>query len=98
MWQSFGHAAPAVLGVGCTAPGSTTLSMTASPESGQGRSLFVNEFGVIHYSDGGPANGTSPKRFLVGRNRKFLKGFGLGMLVIGTGHGPSTVKIFWQVW
>jgi hypothetical protein len=29
---------------------------------------------------------------------KFLKGFGLGMLVIGTGHGPSTVKIFWQVW
>ena len=50
---------PAVLGVGCTTPGSTTFSLTANPVSGQGRSFFVNEFGVIHYSDSGPASSTS---------------------------------------
>ena len=55
--------APAVLGVGCTAPGSTTFSLTANPANGQGRSFFVNEFGVIHYSDDGPANSTSPAWF-----------------------------------
>ena len=52
--------APALLGAGCTAPGSTTFSLTASPVSGQGRSFFVNEFGVIHYADGSPADSTSP--------------------------------------
>ena len=51
--------APAVLGVGCTAPGSTTFTLVANPVSGQGRSFFVNESGVIHYSDSGPANSTS---------------------------------------
>jgi type II secretory pathway pseudopilin PulG len=55
--------APAVLGAGCTAPGSTTFSLTANPVTGQGRSFFVNEFGVIHYSDSGPANSTSPPWF-----------------------------------
>jgi type II secretory pathway pseudopilin PulG len=55
--------APAVLGVGCTAPGSTTFSLAANPASGQGRSFFVNEFGIIHYSDSGPANSTSPAWF-----------------------------------
>lgn len=55
--------APAVLGVGCTAPGSTTFSLTANPASGRGRSFFVNEFGIIHYSDDGPANSTSPPWF-----------------------------------
>jgi type II secretory pathway pseudopilin PulG len=55
--------APAVLGVGCTAPGSTTFSLIAIPVSGQGRSFFVNEFGIIHYSDSGPANRTSPAWF-----------------------------------
>ena len=55
--------APAVLGVGCTTPGSTTFSLTANPANGQGRSFFVNEFGVIHYSDDGPANSTSPAWF-----------------------------------
>jgi Tfp pilus assembly protein PilE len=54
---------PAVLGAGCTAPGSTTFTLTATPENGQGRSFFVNEFGVIHYSDSGPANSTSPPWF-----------------------------------
>ena len=54
---------PAVLGVGCTAPGSTTFSLTANPESGYGRSFFVNEFGVIHYSDSGPASSESPAWF-----------------------------------
>jgi type II secretory pathway pseudopilin PulG len=54
---------PAVLGMGCTTPGSTTFSLTANPVSGQGRSFFVNEFGVIHYSDSGPANSTSPAWF-----------------------------------
>jgi type II secretory pathway pseudopilin PulG len=54
---------PAVQGVGCTAPGSTTFSLTANPASGVGRSFFVNEFGVIHYSDNGPANSTSPAWF-----------------------------------
>jgi type II secretory pathway pseudopilin PulG len=49
----------AVLGVGCTVPGSTTFTLTANPVSGKGRSFFVNEFGVIHYSDSGPANSTS---------------------------------------
>ena len=53
----------AVLGAGCTAPGSTTFSLTANPESGRGRSFFVNEFGIIHYSDDGPANSTSPPWF-----------------------------------
>jgi Tfp pilus assembly protein PilE len=55
--------APAVLGAGCTTPGSTTFTLTANPENGQGRSFFVNEFGVIHYSDSGPANSTSPAWF-----------------------------------
>jgi len=55
--------APAVLGVGCTTPGSTTFTLTANPASGQGRSFFVNEFGVIHYSDDGPADSTSPPWF-----------------------------------
>lgn len=55
--------APAVLGVGCTAPGSTTFSLVAYPVSGPGRSFFVNEFGVIHYSDGGPADSTSAALF-----------------------------------
>jgi type II secretory pathway pseudopilin PulG len=55
--------APAVLGEGCAAPGSTTFTLTANPASGQGRSFFVNEFGVIHYSDSGPANSTSPAWF-----------------------------------
>jgi type II secretory pathway pseudopilin PulG len=50
---------PAALGAGCTAPGFTSFSLTANPASGQGRSFFVNEFGVIHYSDSGPANSTS---------------------------------------
>ena len=50
---------PAALGAGCTTPGSTTFSVAANPVSGQGRSFFVNEFGVIHYSDSGPANSTS---------------------------------------
>jgi len=54
---------PAVLGAGCTAPGSTTFTLTATPASGIGRSFFVNEFGVIHYSDSGPANSTSPPWF-----------------------------------
>jgi type II secretory pathway pseudopilin PulG len=54
---------PAVLGAGCTAPGTTTFSLTANPASGQGRSFFVNEFGVIHYSDSGPATSTSPPLF-----------------------------------
>jgi len=52
--------APAALGAGCTTPGSTTFSAAAYPVSGQGRSFFVNEFGVIHYSDSGLASGTSP--------------------------------------
>jgi type II secretory pathway pseudopilin PulG len=51
--------APAVLGVGCTAPGSTTFSLTATPVTGQGRSFYVNEFGIIRYSDSGPADNTS---------------------------------------
>jgi type II secretory pathway pseudopilin PulG len=51
---------PAVLGVGCTAPGSTTFSLTANPVSGEGRSFFVSESGTIHYSDSGPANSVSP--------------------------------------
>jgi len=55
--------APAVLGAGCKAPGSTTFSLTANPVTGQGRSFFVNEFGVIHYSDSGPSNSTSPPWF-----------------------------------
>jgi type II secretory pathway pseudopilin PulG len=55
--------APAVLGVGCAAPGSTTFSLVAYPVSGQGRSFFVNEFGVIHYADVGPADSTSPALF-----------------------------------
>ena len=55
--------APAVLGAGCTAPGSTTFTLTANPVSGPGRSFFVTEFGVIHYSDSGPANSTSPPWF-----------------------------------
>jgi type II secretory pathway pseudopilin PulG len=55
--------APAVVGVGCTTPGSTTFSLTANPVGKQGRSFFVNEFGIIHYSDGGPANSTSPAWF-----------------------------------
>ena len=54
---------PVALGVGCTAAGSTTFSITANPVSGLGRSFFVNEFGVIHYSDSGPANSTSPPYF-----------------------------------
>ena len=54
---------PAVLGVGCTAPGATTFSLTANPASGPGRSFFVNEFGVIHYSDSGPADSTSAPLF-----------------------------------
>jgi type II secretory pathway pseudopilin PulG len=54
---------PAVLGAGCTAPGSTTFTLTANPVSGQGRSFFVTEFGVIHYSDSGPADSTSPPWF-----------------------------------
>jgi type II secretory pathway pseudopilin PulG len=54
---------PAVLGAGCTAPGTTTFTLTANPASGQGRSFFVNEFGVIHYSDSGPANSTSQPWF-----------------------------------
>jgi len=55
--------APAVLGARCKAPGSTTFSLTANPVTGQGRSFFVNEFGVIHYSDSGPSNSTSPPWF-----------------------------------
>ena len=55
--------APAVLGAGCAAPGTTTFSLTAIPVSGYGRSFFVNEFGVIHYADSGPANSTSPAWF-----------------------------------
>jgi len=55
--------APAVLGAGCTAPGSTTFSLTANPANGQGRSFFVNEFGIIHYSDSGPADSTSAAWF-----------------------------------
>src|SRR5882672_9852183 len=54
---------PAALGPGCKTPGSTTFSLTANPVTGQGRSFFVNEFGVIHYSDSGPANSTSPPWF-----------------------------------
>ena len=54
---------PAVLGAGCTAPGSTTFSLTANPANGQGRSFFVNEFGIIHYSDSGPADSTSAAWF-----------------------------------
>jgi Tfp pilus assembly protein PilE len=50
----------AVLGAGCTTPGSTTFTLAANPVSGQGRSFFLNESGVIHYSDSGPANGTNP--------------------------------------
>jgi len=55
--------APAVLGAGCKTPGSTTFTLTANPVSGPGRSFFVTEFGVIHYSDSGPANSTSPPWF-----------------------------------
>ncbi len=55
--------APAVLGAGCTAPGSTTFSLTANPANGQGRSFFVNEFGIIQYSDSGPADSTSAAWF-----------------------------------
>ena len=54
---------PAALGPGCTIPGSTTFSLIASPVGGQGRSFFVSEFGVIHYSDSGPAISTSPPLF-----------------------------------
>jgi type II secretory pathway pseudopilin PulG len=54
---------PAVLGASCTTRGSTTFSVTANPASRQGRSFFVDEFGVIHYSDSGPANSTSPPWF-----------------------------------
>jgi type II secretory pathway pseudopilin PulG len=54
---------PAVLGVGCTAPGSTTFTLTANPANGQGRSFFVNEFGIIHYSDSGSADNASPPWF-----------------------------------
>jgi type II secretory pathway pseudopilin PulG len=53
----------AVLGVGCTTQGTTTFTLTANPVNPQGRSFFVNEFGVIHYSDGGTANSTSPAWF-----------------------------------
>src|SRR5882762_2701641 len=42
---------PAALGPGCKTPGSTTFTLTANPVSGPGRSFFVTEFGVIHYSD-----------------------------------------------
>ncbi len=48
---------------GCTAPGSTTFSLTANPANGQGRSFFVNEFGIIQYSDSGPADSTSAAWF-----------------------------------
>jgi type II secretory pathway pseudopilin PulG len=54
---------PAALGTGCSTAGSTTFSVVANPVSGQGRSFFVNQFGVIHYSDIGPANSTSPPLF-----------------------------------
>jgi type II secretory pathway pseudopilin PulG len=54
---------PAVLGVGCTAPGSTTFTLTANPANRVGRSFFVNEFGIIHYSDSGPADNASPPWF-----------------------------------
>ena len=54
---------PAALGTGCSTPGSTTFSVVATPVRGQGRSFLVNEFGVIHYSDRGPADGTSPPLF-----------------------------------
>jgi type II secretory pathway pseudopilin PulG len=51
---------PAVQGVGCTAPGATTFTLTATPATGYGRRFFVNEFGVIRYSDNGPADSSSP--------------------------------------
>jgi type II secretory pathway pseudopilin PulG len=54
---------PAALGVGCTAPGATTFKLIAYPTNGQGRSFFVNEFGIIHYSDSGTANSSSPAWF-----------------------------------
>lgn len=52
---------PAVLGAGCTAPGSTTFSLAVNPRSGHGRSFFLTESGVIHYSDHGPADISSPR-------------------------------------
>jgi type II secretory pathway pseudopilin PulG len=54
---------PATLGTGCTTPGTTTFSLTANPVRGHGRSFFVNEYGVIHYSDSGPADSTSSPWF-----------------------------------
>ena len=51
---------PAVLGAGCTTPGSTTFSLSVSPVSGQGRSFFANESGVLRYSDSGAADSSSP--------------------------------------
>jgi type II secretory pathway pseudopilin PulG len=51
---------PAVLGAGCTAHGSTTFSLAANPQSGQGRSFFLTESGVIHYTDRDRADSSSP--------------------------------------
>ena len=51
----------ATLGAGCTAPGTTTFTLTAGPLSGQGRSFFTNESGVLRYSDNGPADSSSPQ-------------------------------------
>jgi type II secretory pathway pseudopilin PulG len=50
---------PAGVGAGCATAGSTTYILTAQPVGGRGRSFFANEFGVIRYSDSGPANSTS---------------------------------------
>lgn len=51
---------PAALGTGCTTPGATTFSVIANPVIGRGRSFFVNEAGVLRYSDSGPADSSSP--------------------------------------
>jgi type II secretory pathway pseudopilin PulG len=63
IYQFTPGSAPAVLGTGCTVHGSTTFTLIAYPVNEQGRSFFVNEFGVIHYSDSGLANSTSPPWF-----------------------------------
>jgi len=51
---------PAALGAGCTTAGATTFSVLATPLTGRGRSFLVNEAGVIHYSDNGPADSNDP--------------------------------------
>jgi len=50
---------PAVLGGGLHGSRLDNFSLTATPVTGQGRSFYVNEFGIIRYSDSGPANNTS---------------------------------------